>query len=359
MSGQEEPPVSVLTPAYNAEPYLSECIESVLAQTYQNFEYIIVNNNSTDGTLQIAQHYAGLDKRIRIYSNDKLLDVVASHNRAFQLASPSSKYCKIVSADDWLYPECLTRLVALAELHASVGIVGSYQLSGGGAVWGDWRVRWAELPVPFSATYSVGSVIPGREVCRTRLLGGPYVFGSPTSTLYRADLVRKQERFFPNSRTEADTSACYQALQESDFGFVHQVLSYERDMHVHITTQARALNSYVSSDLANLQDYGPFFLSKEEYERRFRQLMDEYYLYLASSTLKFRSSDFWDFQRGRLNDLGHPLSYAKLAKVISGKLIDLVLNPKDTTEKLIRKKPALVRALSHKVTSIGLGPNNG
>ena len=87
MTLREEPLVSVLTPVYNGEAYLTECIESVLSQTYQNFEYLIVNNNSTDGTLQIAQHYASLDKRIRIHSNDELLDVISNHNRAFNLAN--------------------------------------------------------------------------------------------------------------------------------------------------------------------------------------------------------------------------------------------------------------------------------
>ena len=55
MSPMEQPLVSVLTPVYNGEPYLGECIESVLNQTYQNFEYIIVNNCSKDRTLEIAR----------------------------------------------------------------------------------------------------------------------------------------------------------------------------------------------------------------------------------------------------------------------------------------------------------------
>lgn len=340
MSCYEEPLVSILTPVYNGEPYLVECIESVLAQTYQNWEYIILNNCSTDGTLQIAEHHAGLDKRIRIFCNDQLLDVITNHNRAFQLASPSSKYCKVVSADDWLFPECLTRMVSLADANPSVGIVGSYQLSGGGTGWQDWRVRYGEVPLsgtPFCAATSAGSVIAGRAVCRSQLLSGTYVLGTPTSTLYRADLVRKQERFYPNSTTEADTSACYKTLQESDFGFVHQVLSYERDMHVHISTRARALNAYIPSHLSDLKCYGASFLSEDEYERRFGQLMDEYYRYLALSALKFRSRDFWDYHRRRLNDLGHPLSYAKLVRAISGKLTNFVFNPKDTAQKVVSK----------------------
>src|SRR5262245_33269523 len=122
-----DPLVSVATPVYNGGKYLAECIESVLAQTYQNWDYVIVNNCSTDKTLDIAQTYARKDKRIRVVSNYQFVGVIENHNIAFQNISQESKYCKVVSADDWLNPECLNKMVELAEAHPSVGIVGSYQ----------------------------------------------------------------------------------------------------------------------------------------------------------------------------------------------------------------------------------------
>ena len=111
MSVYNQPFVSVLTPVYNGAPYLRECIESVLAQSYSNWDYTIVNNCSTDGTGEIAEEYARKDKRIRVLTNDVLLDVIANHNKAFGLISPESKYCKVVSGDDWLFPECLEQNV--------------------------------------------------------------------------------------------------------------------------------------------------------------------------------------------------------------------------------------------------------
>ncbi len=135
MSTEYRPLVSIVTPVYNGETYLTECIESVLSQTYQNWEYIILNNNSRDRTLEIAEEYRRRDSRIRIYSNDTLLPIIANHNKAFSLISAESKYCKVVSADDWLFPECLQRMVGLAEENPSVGIVGAYQLSGGEGIW--------------------------------------------------------------------------------------------------------------------------------------------------------------------------------------------------------------------------------
>src|SRR4030095_4995561 len=72
LSTTASPLVSVVTPVYNGERYLAECIESVLAQTYQNWEYIIVNNCSTDRTREIGESYGRKDERIRIHNNRQL-----------------------------------------------------------------------------------------------------------------------------------------------------------------------------------------------------------------------------------------------------------------------------------------------
>src|SRR5713101_6628853 len=96
---QMQPLVSVVTPVYNGEKYLAECIESILAQTYQNWEYIIVNNCSTDGSPAIAQAYAKKDARIRIHNNHEFVGMIQNHNIAFRQIALESKYCKMVHAD--------------------------------------------------------------------------------------------------------------------------------------------------------------------------------------------------------------------------------------------------------------------
>jgi glycosyltransferase involved in cell wall biosynthesis len=329
MSSAKEPLVSVLTPVYNGGAYLTECIESVLAQTYSNFDYTIINNCSTDNTGAIAEEFARKDKRIRVYKNDVLLDVISNHNKAFSLLSLESRYCKIVSGDDWLFPDCLRQMVRVAETHPSAGLVGSYQLSGGGKDWRTWRIRWDEIP------YSNG-LTPGREVGRMHLLGGPYVFGSPTSLMYRADLVRQRERFYPNSTAEADTSACYACLQESDFGFVHQVLSFMRLHEQTMTARSKSLNAYESSRLSDLVEYGPYFLTPEEFRKRLQEVLADYYWFLAVSAFHFRDAKFWAYHRRRFAECRQRFSYARLASAIASRGADLLLNPKQTVEKLFR-----------------------
>jgi glycosyltransferase involved in cell wall biosynthesis len=322
-----EPFVSIVTPVYNGELHLKECIESVLAQTYSNWEYIIVNNCSTDGTGRIAEEYAVRDQRIRVLSNDSLLAIIPNHNRAFRAISPTSKYCKVVSADDWIFPDCLTKMVALAEANPTVGIVGSYQLSGGSD---KWYLRTDGLPYH-------SRVIPGREICRAHLLTTLAVFGNPTSNLYRADLVRASDAFYPNATAEADVSACFKHLRFADFGFVHQVLSFERVHEVRVTTVSHNLNAYLSSRLGDLLTYGPFYLTQAEIDERLKERMEEYYAYLARSAVHLRNRRFWAYHQTRLKELGYPLNAGKLSKAICVKLLDSGGNPKRTIEVVLER----------------------
>src|SRR5262245_31857802 len=183
--------VSVITPVYNEEGHLAECIESVLAQTYDNWTYTIVDNCSTDRSLEIARQYAARDPRIRVVENHEFVRALANFNRALRHVQPESQYCKFVLADDWIYPECLERMVAVAEANPSVGLVGAYALEG-------TKVSLAGLPYD-------QHVLMGREACRRHLLDGLHIFGTQTSVLYRADFVRATDAFFNESNVQADT----------------------------------------------------------------------------------------------------------------------------------------------------------
>ena len=87
-----QPPVSVVTPVYNAEAYLAACIESVLAQTYTNWEYILVDNRSTDASRSIAESYARQDARIRVVTNAEFLPIMPNWNHALRQIDRASRY---------------------------------------------------------------------------------------------------------------------------------------------------------------------------------------------------------------------------------------------------------------------------
>jgi glycosyltransferase involved in cell wall biosynthesis len=321
---QSEPLVGVLTPVYNGEKHLAQCIRSILAQDYTNFEYIIVNNCSTDKTLEIAESFAKQDPRIRVHNNTEFLSVVDNHNNAFSLIPDGAKYCKIVGADDWLYPNCISELVKVAEEYPTVGMVTSYVLVGP-------RVGWDGLPFP-------STFVKGRDVCRLRLLQGIKVFGGPSASLLRTSVVRERQPFYKVGNYHGDTEAYLDLLQEHDFGYVHQVLSYNRRGEDSRTTHfLQRVNSYVVADIEELTRFGPIYLTDEERERRLREANKAYYQFLAKRTLEVPGKEFWDYHRERLQKLGTGIDYFKLSRYIVYRVLDGLLNPKRAIEAVARK----------------------
>lgn len=318
-----EPFVSVVTPVYNCGPYLAECIESVLNQTYRNFEYLIVNNCSTDNTLEIAQSYARQDNRIRISDNTEFLGVIANHNNAFNQLSLESKYCKVVSGDDWIFRDCLTQMVELAEAHPSVGIVGCYSLEG--------------KSVLFQGLDYSESVVNGHEISRNTMLGLPYVLGAPTSLLYRADLVRRTKTFYPypDPAPHADVSGVFEALKDSDFGFVHQILSFTRVRETSQTSASFKFGRQHHARLADLAHFGPYYLSPAERQQQLRVLTDRYYAWLIAALIENSfDKEFLEIQRAALRQIGTELNMARLTKAALLRGVEFVQKPGVTLQKL-------------------------
>ena len=304
-----QPFVSVVTPVYNGEKHLSECIESVLAQTYKNWEYVIVNNCSTDATARIAEDYASKDSRIRLSNNNEFLDIISNWNHSLRQISPESKYCKVVHADDLLFPECIEKMVELAEANPGVGIVSSYRVDGSKGV------RQGGLPYPCS-------VASGREVCRNTLRREYFIFGSASTRLTRADLVRNRQAYYNENYYHADSAECFEQLQICDFGFVHQVLSYTRR---HPDTQTVTFAHRFGTDsverLLWVKEYGPAYFDRDELVEIFENEERGYYYFLARQILTRRGKNFFDYQRKRLKQGGLRLSQKKLVYCLIRRLI--------------------------------------
>lgn len=108
MSSQN-PRVSIGLPVYNGERFFAEALDSILAQTYDDWELIISDNASTDRTAEICQAHAARDKRIRYYRNETNMGAAKNYSRVFQLSS--GEYFKWLPADDLIAPEYLERCV--------------------------------------------------------------------------------------------------------------------------------------------------------------------------------------------------------------------------------------------------------
>jgi len=113
-----KPRVSIGLPVFNGEKYLRQALNSILAQTYQNFELIISDNASTDRTPRICRDYAAQDSRIHYYRNKRNLGATRNYNRAFELSS--GEYFKWAAHDDVLAPEFLSSCVSVLDQEPSI-----------------------------------------------------------------------------------------------------------------------------------------------------------------------------------------------------------------------------------------------
>jgi glycosyltransferase involved in cell wall biosynthesis len=163
------PAVSVLLTTYNRESFLAPAIESVLCQTYENFELVIVDDGSTDRTVEIARSYERLDSRVRVLVNERNLGQFRNRNRAAELArAPLLKYH---DSDDLMYPHCLSVMVPmlLSEPRAGFG------LSSGS--------RWSGGPCPMLLT--------PRMAYQREFFGEGLFFCGPAGAIFRAEVFRE------------------------------------------------------------------------------------------------------------------------------------------------------------------------
>jgi glycosyltransferase involved in cell wall biosynthesis len=118
----ETPLVSILTTLFNREKFIQYCIESVLNSTFQNLELIIVDDGSTDSSLEIAYGYAKKDNRIKVFQNKTNLGDYPNRNKAASYAN--GKYIKYLDADDLLYPHSIELMASAMEKfpEAALGI---------------------------------------------------------------------------------------------------------------------------------------------------------------------------------------------------------------------------------------------
>jgi glycosyltransferase involved in cell wall biosynthesis len=316
--------VSIVTPFYNTADYLADCIESVLCQSYPHWEYILIDNCSNDGSFEIAQSYASrFPSKIRVARTGSFLSQVANYNFALSCISPQSMYCKIVQADDWIYPECIERMVSLAERDRSIGIVSSYRFKGN-------HVLGEGLPC-------TQSVFNGREVSRLQLSSSLFVTGTPTTVLYRSEIVREMSPFYDEQTFFDDSDACYRIMRSWNFGFVHQILSFSRVDDDSIRGKVVSFGPDSLERLVQLAKFGPIYLSEAELKKALGEAKSGYYRFLVRRAVAGGGDGFWEFHKSGLTSAGLRLEWALVAKHACLELLHLVTNPGETCARIYNR----------------------
>jgi glycosyltransferase involved in cell wall biosynthesis len=317
------PQVSVVTPVYNGDKYLAECIESVRAQTLTDWEYIIVNNCSTDRSLSIAESYAQRDKRIRVYSNDQVLPVIANFNRAWTLVPPGARYLKFLCADDTLFPDCLQKMVDVAESNPTVRLVASYKIHG--------RTPVCEGP-PYPHV-----VASGKDVCRWFFEGRRGVLGSPTDLLIRLPTSTVDGRLLDETFLHADTEFYVRVLKDgADYGFVHQVLTFTRTHEEAVSVFAHVMGTGRLESLAMMVKHGPAFLSERDRKVLERAHRRDYSRFLFRVMLKGWDRRIWKYQRTKRKSLGIRIGVLEFLRAGLLETAMSVLSPVETARRITR-----------------------
>ena len=120
------PLVSVIMPAYNAEPFIEEAISSVLSQTTSDWELIVIDDGSSDCTQKIISKFTSEDARVHLIINEENMGVAKTRNRGLDLFQ--GKYVALLDSDDYWAPQMLEKMIARAEETGADIIYCSYAL---------------------------------------------------------------------------------------------------------------------------------------------------------------------------------------------------------------------------------------
>lgn len=210
------PQITVAMPVYNGEGYVHLAIQSVLDQTYSDFELLIVDNCSTDGTLEVVKAFS--DPRIRLHVNSSNLGMVGNWNRSVELAT--GEYIKFLSHDDLLDTTCLEEQIAGFMRHKkeNIGIVTCKK-----------KIinKDGKKVMPGFGLRGQSRVISGSVAIRKSIRSGRNIIGEPSFVLINTSALKASGPFELPEFTP-DIKMWFKILQKKDLYFIDKTLASYR-----------------------------------------------------------------------------------------------------------------------------------
>ncbi len=213
--------VSIVMAAYNAAEYLAAAIDSILAQTFTDFECLIIEDGSTDSTLDMLRQYAARDERIKLIIHQKNQGLIASLNDGFRAAK--GEYIARMDADDILFPERLQEQYEYMETHSDTVVLGTQ------AVFMD----------DDGSIYGIETFLLHDEELRVEmaLKGGQFRHGA---MMIRASVVRGHDLYYDDSAVYYEDYEYWTRLMRYGRGEnLPEVLYYYRKSNTSITATRR------------------------------------------------------------------------------------------------------------------------
>lgn len=204
------PLASVLIPVYNGEPFLTQCLDSILAQQFANYEVLISDDGSTDGSRAIIERYAAKDPRIRWWKNPQNLGQTQNHNACLREAR--GEFIKFVHQDDKLLSvSALQKLVDALADHPAAALVGSAS---------DVIDEHSQLK-DRRALFKAG-VWDGKQIIQAGFEAVGNNIGEPSVVMFRK--VQAERGFLNDYRQLWDLEMWYHLLEQGQFVYLAQPL---------------------------------------------------------------------------------------------------------------------------------------
>lgn len=237
--------LSVCIPVFNGEDFIAEAINSVLSQSFTNFELLVIDNCSTDKTVSIVSSFS--DARIRIIQNQSNIGLISNWNKAIENAQ--GKYIKILPADDLIYPNCLQKQcdVLDADIAEEISMVSSRR-----------NIINNKGKVLFNRGFSkTTEVVSGFEAINRNVRSGGNIIGEGGAIMFRKKIIEKTGLFNSPIFYVLDIDLWYKILLHGKLHALPDVLS-----------AFRVSNSSASVKVINQQKDDVFNFTKSIYQQK-------------------------------------------------------------------------------------------
>lgn len=210
------PKVAVVMAVYNGERYLQEAVESILKQTFADFEFLVVDDGSTDRTPAILQEFAERDTRIRVLQNAENLGLTKSLNRGIRASQ--GEYIARMDADDISHPDRFKRQIVFLHEHPGHGLVGSWYVK----IDEQGRELWREeLPTE------------DQELRKNLIVRNPLPHAS---LMMRRQALERVGLYDERWQVSQDYELLFRLSHEYEIGAVPEVLFFSRTSRVSVTS---------------------------------------------------------------------------------------------------------------------------
>ena len=206
--------ILVFVPTYNSEKYLRQCLDSVLQQTFQDWQCVISDDASTDKSVEIAREYEKLDSRFKVLTHEKNVGAANNWNRAKE--NNNSFATKILCADDYLFKDALKEQLDILQRNQTAIVFSERYI-----VFPSGKKLHPRLP-------KYASNISFNDAFKFYINLGRNIFGEPVTALFRTDLFVKSEGFYPKFEYSLDTSGYMAIARGHDVTFDNYVVGVFR-----------------------------------------------------------------------------------------------------------------------------------